>query len=331
MADYTPDELNNGTTSSVNLTAGSTNTFTFTTEAVNSYFTLETTRNSNGIYDSNSPTNLSGSIENLVNVPSIIHDDDYIAGFVLGEGTSSFDFIPSEEITGALFNLRTAGSIYLSLVGGGGINPLWNGLVAYYTADNTPNDATGNGNDLTLVNGVSYVTGIINQGFNFDGVNDYAQAPIRNGFNNLDSFTLSCWALTASGNRILLTSNSNSSNGPSLAYWNSKLSLFKGNGALTQASSILSLNQWYYFTITHLPYDGVTSNVFFYINGVADGNTIYNIGSTKSPSLQYVGCYSPAIARHNGFIDEIGIWERALDSTEVAELYNSGSGLQYPN
>ena len=123
MADYTPDELNNGTTSSVNLTAGSTNTFTFTTEAVNSYFTLETTRNSNGIYDSNSPTNLSGSIENLVNVPSIIHDDDYIAGFVLGEGTSSFDFIPSEEITGALFNLRTAGNIYLSLVGGGGANP----------------------------------------------------------------------------------------------------------------------------------------------------------------------------------------------------------------
>lgn len=121
MADYTPDELNNGTTSSVNLTAGSTNTFTFTTEAVNSYFTLETTRNSNGKYDSNSPTNLSGSIENLVNVPSIIHDDDYIAGFVLGEGTSSFDFIPSEEITGALFNLRTAGSIYLSLVGGGGV------------------------------------------------------------------------------------------------------------------------------------------------------------------------------------------------------------------
>jgi len=31
-----------------------------------------------------------------------------------------------------------------------------------------------------------------------------------------------------------------------------------------------------------------------------------------------------------GSIDEVGIWERALSSTEVTTLYNGGSGLQYP-
>ena len=118
MANYTPEELNNVTTSSTNLTAGSTNTFTFTTEAVNSYFTLQTTRNSNGIYDNTSPLNLSGSIENLINISSVIHKDNYIAGFVLGEGTSSFDFIPSTNITGSTLQFHAAGDIYLSFSGG---------------------------------------------------------------------------------------------------------------------------------------------------------------------------------------------------------------------
>ena len=56
------------------------------------------------------------------------------------------------------------------LAGGGGSNPLWNGLQAYYTADNTPNDALGNYNG-TLTNDATYDTGIINQGFSLNGVN----------------------------------------------------------------------------------------------------------------------------------------------------------------
>ena len=56
--------------------------------------------------------------------------------------------------------------------GGGASNPLWNGLQAYYTADNTPNDALGTYNGV-LTNGATYGTGIINQGFSLDGVNDY--------------------------------------------------------------------------------------------------------------------------------------------------------------
>src|SRR5262249_31508245 len=32
----------------------------------------------------------------------------------------------------------------------------------------------------------------------------------------------------------------------------------------------------------------------------------------------------------NGAIDEIGVWNRALTSTEITNLYNSGAGLAYP-
>ena len=31
----------------------------------------------------------------------------------------------------------------------------------------------------------------------------------------------------------------------------------------------------------------------------------------------------------NGYIDEIGIWNRTLNDTEISWLYNSGDGLSY--
>ena len=63
-------------------------------------------------------------------------------------------------------------NLIASMVKADPTNPLWDGLQAYYTADNTSNDALGNYNG-TLVNGTTYGTGIINNGFSFDGVNDY--------------------------------------------------------------------------------------------------------------------------------------------------------------
>ena len=35
-------------------------------------------------------------------------------------------------------------------------------------------------------------------------------------------------------------------------------------------------------------------------------------------------------AYYSGAVDEMGVWSRALSDSEVAELYNSGSGLAYP-
>ena len=60
----------------------------------------------------------------------------------------------------------------------GGAFP-YTGIQAYYTADNTANDATCNGYNGTLVNGATYGTGKINQGFALDGINDYVLSLIH--------------------------------------------------------------------------------------------------------------------------------------------------------
>ena len=55
MANFNPSDLQNSGTASANLTAGSATTLTFTQNTTSSYFTLETARNTRGVYDINSP------------------------------------------------------------------------------------------------------------------------------------------------------------------------------------------------------------------------------------------------------------------------------------
>jgi len=212
-------------------------------------------------------------------------------------------------------------------------NPLWNDLLAYYTADNTPNDALGT-YDLTLYNGATYTTGVINNGFSFDGVNDYAETTsTRIGYGNSDSFTISCWINGTILNRGFVV-DGDTTDGATLGTWNSgsgrKISLLKGQGAAQCfGNTTLSDSTLYHLVAVHTPYDGVSANVQFYVNGSADGSAIFDIGTPSVATVKQIGTKSDTTTFYTGMIDEVGIWSRDLSSSEVTELYNSGAGLQY--
>lgn len=44
----------------------------------------------------------------------------------------------------------------------------------------------------------------------------------------------------------------------------------------------------------------------------------------------YVGAANTTTGRIDGWVDEVGIWNRVLTDNEIAELYNSGTGVTYP-
>lgn len=222
-------------------------------------------------------------------------------------------------------------------------NPLWDGLLAYYTADNTPNDALGNYNG-TLVNGATYGTGIINNGFSFDGVND--KVDISN-FTNLqggDPFSISLWYYDTkgSGNRTFIAQQESGTNKGMHFYIRStdqyRFQILGDTGGIILESNNLSTltppsttNTWYNLVVT---YDGgfSASGVTFYINGssltlntsqdnlsvYASTGTVISIGNREDNATPF-----------GGIIDEVGVWDRELTASEVTELYNSGAGLQY--
>jgi len=211
---------------------------------------------------------------------------------------------------------------------GGAVNPLWNGLQAYYTADNTPNDALGNYNG-TLVNGATYGTGVINEGFSLDGVNDSVNGGTYIYGDNTQPYTFSAWinASSFSTNNWVIGAG-DASNGLSMAIRNSKLTIWKGIAAISQSTTVLSINTLYHICIV---YKGSGSNnVDFYVDGSLTNSGTLG-GSWSSSSTDLIIGSSVSGLYFSGIIDETAIWERALLSTEVTQLYNSGVGLQYPN
>ena len=207
---------------------------------------------------------------------------------------------------------------------------LWNNLLAYYTGDGTPDDALGNHNG-TLVNGTTYGTGKINQGFSFDGVNDYVSISPVIG-QNLSApgiaHTYSAWVyptnLTDRYNFVF--QNGDGYRGTSLILYFNKVGFFYKGGAIFKSSTnTLTLNAWNHIVTTI----DTSGNLRFYINGVFDS---LHTGITWTETWGYgytqLGKYAGGTHYFNGLMDEVGVWNKELTSDEVTELYNNGNGKQ---
>ena len=224
------------------------------------------------------------------------------------------------------------------ILGGGAVsNPLWNDLLAYYTADNTPNDALGNYNG-TLVNGTTYGTGIINNGFSFDGVNDYVNFGNVLDFDGSTSFSFSFWVNpTTVGNKNLIQKWTVLNEGYIIFLFGSKLRFGLSNNISTNVLRVETTTS-ITTSMTHITitYDGSkdVSGAKIYINGISDTlTTLANTltGSTSISDSFELGRNVSSIGWYNGIMDEIGVWNKELTPSEVTQLYNSGSGKQYPN
>ena len=209
------------------------------------------------------------------------------------------------------------------------ISPLWNNLVAYWSGDNTANDSKGTYNG-TLVNGATYSTGKISNGFILDGVNDYVNISPSLGstFSSPSSaHSYSAWIYPTSlaGYNWIIQNGLNNS-GTSMILNGANLCFFiQGGNNQTTSSATLTVNTW---TMVTVVYNGAGS-VSFYKNGVLSNSNSASWTESVYGTNTYIGSYVGAVHFFDGKIDEVGAWNRALTAAEVTELYNAGSGKQY--
>jgi hypothetical protein len=111
MATYTYIQLYG--TGSIGENLSGVKTFTFTNPSSSAYFTMETTRNTQGFYDSTSPTYFKGTY-NLSESMNLV-TSSYIASVVVQPGVSTFTFTPSSPITGTTYYLRGTGMYSLTI------------------------------------------------------------------------------------------------------------------------------------------------------------------------------------------------------------------------
>jgi hypothetical protein len=104
--------------------------------------------------------------------------------------------------------------------------------------------------------------------------------------------------------------------------WDASSQFYVFDGAtLTYFGSPPGINTWVHLVAT---YDGVTLRL--YQNGVAAGTRAVTYAFTVG-NMQ-MGVFGASYYPHKGLVDDPCMWSRALDASEVASLYNSGSGIE---
>jgi hypothetical protein len=212
---------------------------------------------------------------------------------------------------------------------------LWNGLLAYYTGDNTPNDILGNYNG-TPINGVTCGDGVIKKGFKFDGVNDYLEiSPVIPYNSTSDSFSFSAWINPTKNGTIIDNFNAGNLTGINIWLSGGRVYVRIASGPYPQEIRTYTTNTITYNNLYHLvvTYDGSTDS---------SGVNIYIDSSNQARGTQFNNCVSASLNNNRtrlssgyfgitgGIMDEIGVWNRVISQSEVTDLYNSGNAKQHP-
>ena len=169
-----------------------------------------------------------------------------------------------------------------------------------------------------------------NYSMSFDGSDDYIDVGDNNSLNPTSQLTLSVWVKkigsgTGSTPAVYSSSKSSSNNGGFLITLHPTSSRFQfyvdttgsGGWVFIQNNINIVANQWYHIVST---WDG--SNIKMYVDGVLQTNTasvsqiVYSIDISAT-----IGKY--ATSYFNGSIDEVAVWNTALTSTQVSEIYNA--------
>ncbi len=206
-------------------------------------------------------------------------------------------------------------------------------LVGWWPFNGNANDESGNGNNGT-VNGATLTfdkNGISNSAYSFNGSSDYISITY---FNKLPiskiSRTISVWMQPQiQADQWTLTA---------VAYGQGQLhnafmfGLAKNMVVVQSWGSGYGKNlfyndsTWYHCVCTYF-----NDSVKVYVNSKLVGSgSLYDL-DTKIGDLIFGGRVTKDLSFFNGKLDDIGIWNRALDSIEIQNLYNSNSAGLNPS
>ncbi len=221
------------------------------------------------------------------------------------------------------------------------------GMVAWWKAENNANDSVG-GNNGTLMNGAAFSAGEVGNAFNFDGVNDFVlvTASINLDVGSCGGFTIEGWVYPTdlSVNRpvtefekILGTFNGSNVAGDFYVSLNGNPGMMYANivdttGAghtMNSVAGVVTTGVWQHVAVSYNQATGVGT---LYRNGAIAaqqnlGNFIPQTSFTNFliGARTTFGSVAAPSDKFAGKIDELGVYNRSLSSTEIAAIFNAGS------
>jgi hypothetical protein len=206
---------------------------------------------------------------------------------------------------------------------------LQNNLLAFYRLNDNGSgglslaDSSGNNRTLTNTNSTALTSGAINGAASFTGSSQYLSATFS--LNPAQPYTISMW-VNVSTLKNFFSIIAGSSPGTLNIHGDAAGGLSWNNAAAGDfsQSGFFTANQWAHFVFVR----AAANQMSAYKNGTlvktATGSTNYStLTELDIGNVRHMGGF-----QFSGKIDAVGIWDRALTSDEIGQLYNSGTGLE---
>jgi len=251
----------------------------------------------------------------------------------VGNGESAADPDQSPRLDGALGNNRDCASAECGDVEDCVDPP--SGMVGWWTADQTGDDESNENNHGSLVNGTHYSTGQVLESFAFDGADHHVEVPDDDSldFGETDQFSIDAWVYPEEGEdavRTILDKRAELTDGPrgyALQIRSDTLVVRTQNGGASPtytSSGSVPADEWTHVTVT-VDLDADQGTV--YLDGTQDGTfqpSSTGAGTLESDAPLYIGRHYDGEHYFDGRIDEVEIFDRVLDASEVSALVDAG-------
>ena len=172
-----------------------------------------------------------------------------------------------------------------------------------------------------VINGATWVDGIEGKALSFDGVDDYVEIGDSPGWDSAQK-TISAWLYPIANNdngeqmKAIWREGYTDNSGFQITF---KDSIYWANfhvGSWKGASSSGNVGEW-----AHIVAVNNGSNVLIYTNGsLATGDSCGESSPGSYPIR--IGRWNSTGRDWNGYIDEVRVYNRALDSAEIQDLYS---------
>lgn len=217
------------------------------------------------------------------------------------------------------------------------------GLIAYYPFNGNANDESGNNLHATVTNAIPTIDrfGNENSAFEFDG-NSGTERYISSHIGQYDTISFSAWFKSdipttmypsvlnyGSSNRLDVSMLGNHPDYISSGDIGKLSAGAAASGAwspLIVSDSIVADNKWHQMVVCYVPND----SIYFYLDNVNMGSAAYS-PNNPADDLLYIGrqindnAGSVMHQTHfDGSIDDIRIYSKKLEETEITDLYYDG-------